>query len=165
MLVGVEGSAGPEGRPASPPERQWRLTSFLVSQVAGHAHPLILAALGPGRTKNDYAVLATLTEFGPMSQATLGRRLNLDRSDITGVLDKLGAEGLARRERDQKDRRRNVVTITPDGRATLRRLDRAAAAAQDELLRPLDHEERRLLLGLLTRLVEYHTGWKPGGAS
>lgn len=95
---------------------------------------------------------------------TLGRRLNLDRSDIAGVLDKLEAEGLARRERDERDHRRNVTTITPDGRKTLRRLDRAAAAAQDELLRPLDPEERRLLIAFLTRLVEHHTGWKPGGA-
>ena len=154
--------AGVESRPASPPERQWRLASFLVSQVAGHAHPLILAALGPGRTKNDYAVLATLVEFGPMSQATLGRRLNLDRSDISGVLDKLEAEGLARREPDELDHRRNVTTITLQGTTTLRGLDRSAAAAQDELLRPLSIDERQLLVELLTRLVEYHTGWEPG---
>ena len=146
-------------RPGSPPARLWRLASFLAVQVAGRAHPLITAALGPGRTRNDYAVLATLAEFGPMSQAMLGGRLAIDRSDITGVLDKLCAEGLARRDRDERDHRRNVTAITAEGRVLLQRLDATATAAQDALLAPLSQAERRQLIQMLQRLVEHHTGW------
>ena len=156
-----------QARPGSPPARLWRLSSYLAVQVAGRAHPLVTAALGPGRTRNDYAVLATLAEFGPMSQAALGARLAIDRSDITGVLDKLCAEGLTRRDRDERDHRRNVTTITAGGRALLGRLDTAAAAAQEALLAPLSAAERRQLTQMLQRLVEHHTGWTqpPGGAA
>jgi MarR family transcriptional regulator, lower aerobic nicotinate degradation pathway regulator len=155
-----EHSRDGQARPDSPPARLWRLASYLVGQVSGRAHPLIMAALGPGRTKNDYAVLATLAEFGPMSQATLGGRLAIDRSDITGVLDKLCAEGLTRRTQDARDHRRNVATITAKGRRLLQRLDAAAAAAQDDLLAPLSPAERDQFTGMLQRLVEYHTGWR-----
>jgi MarR family transcriptional regulator, lower aerobic nicotinate degradation pathway regulator len=149
-----------QAQPDSPPEREWRLASFLVGRVSGRAHPLVMEALGAGRTKNDYAVLATLAEFGPMSQATLGGRLGIDRSDITGVLDKLCAEGLTRRTRDVRDHRRNVTTITAKGRKLLQRLDKAAAAAQDTLLAPLGQAERRQFIEMLQRLVEHHTGWR-----
>jgi MarR family transcriptional regulator, lower aerobic nicotinate degradation pathway regulator len=153
-----------QAQPDSPPARLWCLASYLVGQVSGRAHPLIMDALGAGRTKNDYAVLATLAEFGPMSQAMLGGRLAIDRSDVTGVLDKLCAEGLTRRTRDARDHRRNVATITGKGRKRLHRLDTAAAAAQESLLAPLGPAEREQFTEMLRRLVEYHTGWRRPGA-
>jgi len=59
---------------------------------------------------------------------------------------------------DQEDRRRNIITITAKGRAHLRRLDALVADAQDELLAPLSPGERQALVGMLTRLLDYHTG-------
>jgi MarR family transcriptional regulator, lower aerobic nicotinate degradation pathway regulator len=56
--------------------------------------------------------------------------------------------------RDQRDRRRNVVTLTAAGKRTLKRLDRTVDAAQSALLEPLSPDDRRELRRLLELLVE-----------
>jgi DNA-binding MarR family transcriptional regulator len=58
------------------------------------------------------------------------------------------------RARDELDRRRNVVTITRDGRSALARLDKRIDAAQAALLAPLTTNERRDLSQLLQKLLE-----------
>ncbi len=103
-------------------------------------------------------MLAALEEFGPASQASLGRRTEMDRSDVVAAINELAAQKLAERATDQNDRRRNIITITAKGRAHLRRLDTLLADAQDELLAPLSPGERQTLVGMLTRLLDYHTG-------
>jgi DNA-binding MarR family transcriptional regulator len=101
-------------------------------------------------------VLAALAEFGPASQASLGRRVEMDRSDVTATVSELAADGLVERTADAGDRRRNVVTITGAGRARLASLDAILDRVQDELLAPLSAQERVTLAELLTRLLEHH---------
>jgi len=93
---------------------------------------------------------------GGLSQAELGRRIGVDRSDIVAAMNQLEAEGQVTRAPDPEDRRRNVVSITPAGRAQLRRLDRAVAAAQDEFTAPLTARERATYLRLVRRLRAHH---------
>lgn len=109
-----------------------------------------------GVRHNHYAVLATIVETGPASQAALGRRIGLDRSDMVAVLNDLAAEGYVERSRDPDDRRANIVRITPAGRGALRRFDRLIAQADDELLAPLSAAERTQLRNLLERIVADH---------
>jgi hypothetical protein len=61
---------------------------------------------------------------------------------------------LVRRVRDEQDRRRNVVALTPRGTAALKRLDRRVDAAQDALLELLSAADRRKLRRLLEQLVD-----------
>jgi DNA-binding MarR family transcriptional regulator len=150
--VGIEAGAAKDG----PPERLWRLSTWLLSKVANRGFRLVVDRVGGAKTTAYYAVLATLDAFGPTSQATLGRRLGFDRSDIVAVLDGLEREGLAVRTPDDRDRRRNAITITPEGAHALRRLDDLVADAQEALLEPLSPAERRQLVSLLRRLYAHH---------
>lgn len=88
-----------------------------------------------------------------MSQAELGRRLGIDRSDLHAVLGELEASDLIVRSPDERDRRRNSVEITRAGRTRLVDLDVAVDGAQGVLLARLDADEqvelRRLLVLLL----------------
>ena len=99
-------------------------------------------------------VLTSLAEQGPASQAELGRRLWIDRSDLDAILNELESTGRVARVRDETDRRRNVVALTRAGRAALARLDKRVDAAQEELLAPLPAADRRELRRLLERLVQ-----------
>jgi DNA-binding MarR family transcriptional regulator len=137
------------------PRRVSALPSWLLSQVALEAHRLVTEA---GVRRQEFAVLAGLAEGGPASQAELGRRVLMDRSDLHGVLNHLQRAGLVARVRDKQDRRRNVVRLSPAGAQRLRELEARAAAAQDELLAPLSEDEQRELRRLLIRLVEAHRG-------
>jgi DNA-binding MarR family transcriptional regulator len=133
--------------------------SWLISQIATHSHRLLTERLATAGARGyHYRLLAALQEFGPASQASLGRRTAMDRSDVVAALNDLASDGYVRRAPDPADRRRNVITITPDGAAHLRRLDGLLDDVQDELLAPLSPGERDQLTGLLSRVLDHHSG-------
>lgn len=142
--------------PQHPPDRLRRLPSWLLIRLYGPANRLVAAAMGEPGARADYAVLATLDQFGALSQAELGRRLAVDRSDMVALVNRLVDDGLVSRAPDPTDRRRNTITITEPGRRRLARLDDAAQRAQDELLAPLSEPRRAALLGTLQDLVDHH---------
>ena len=144
------------------PDRLRDLPSRLLTQAAMYADRLVNGGLaGAGARKWHYAVLASLQEFGPASQATLSRRTGIYRSDLVAVINELAGRSLVERAPDPTDRRRNVVTMTPHGRRYLRRLDKLVATIQDDLLAPLTQPERDQLVWLLTRLLDYHAPAAP----
>ena len=97
-------------------------------------------------------MLNSLAEQGAASQAALGRRLSIDRSDLHAILGELERDRLVARVRDAKDRRRNVVTLSTAGRVALTRLDALIDSAQRELLAPLSARERREFVRMLERI-------------
>lgn len=139
--------------PVEPPERVRRLPSWVLNHVALRANRVVASHLEHSGRRSDYAVLASLEESGPASQAELARRLAFDRGDLVGLLDRITEEGLAHREPDTSDKRRNVITVTRAGRDKLVQLDEEIEAAQEDLLGPLDPAERTVLMDLLWRLL------------
>jgi DNA-binding MarR family transcriptional regulator len=140
------------------PPRFTSLPSWLLTQTALQAHRLIADRLAAVDGRGyDYRLLATLDDFGPASQAALGRRSEIHLSDVVAALNELAERKLVERATDPTDRRRNVITITPAGRRQLRRLEKQLARVQDELLEPLSPEEREQLTRLLTRVLNPQT--------
>jgi MarR family transcriptional regulator, lower aerobic nicotinate degradation pathway regulator len=141
-----------------PPERIRRLPSWLTGQLARTATGLVAQALAPDRLgRSHFLVLNALAERGAASQAALGRRLLIDRSEMHALLSDLEQRGYIARVRDEHDRRRMLVEPTPAGSRALSRLNRRVEAAQDALLAPLSASERRQLQDLLAQLVEHHS--------
>ncbi len=139
------------------PSRLTEKPSWLISQTSMHAHRLLVDRLATaGSHGYHYRLLAALQEFGPASQARLGRRTGIDRSDVVAALNDLAGRGMVERAHDPADRRRNIITITPAGTAHFQRLDGILAVVQDDLLAPLSLAERQLLIGMLTRVLEHH---------
>ncbi len=137
--------------------RLTELPSWLVGQAARHADRLVSEALAEdGMRKHHFATLLALAELGPSSQAALGRRLWIDRSDLHAVLNDLERRGFLARARDKQDRRRNVVELTGAGTRALKRLDARVEEAQDAFLAPLSAAQRRELRTLLTQVQEHH---------
>ncbi|MGW6510817.1 MarR family winged helix-turn-helix transcriptional regulator [Streptomyces niveus] len=138
-------------------DRLRQRASRLLSQVATRSDRLINEGLAQADARKwHYAVLASLQDFGPASQAALSKRTGIYRSDMVGVLNELTQRQLVERAPDPDDQRRNVITISTAGRRQLRRLDKVLDALHDELLAPLDAAERDQLVRLLTRLLDHH---------
>lgn len=138
-------------------DRLRQRASRLLSQVATRSDRLINEGLAQADARKwHYAVLASLQDFGPASQAALSKRTGIYRSDMVGVLNELAMRQLVERAPDPDDQRRNVITISTAGRRQLRRLDRVLDVLHDELLAPLDAAEREQLVSLLTRLLDHH---------
>jgi MarR family transcriptional regulator, lower aerobic nicotinate degradation pathway regulator len=82
--------------------------------------------------------------------------MGLDPSDVVGLIDILEAAGLVARERDETDRRRYAIVLTPLGRERAQELRAMVTALNEELLSPLDADERASFVAMLGRLVEHH---------
>lgn len=138
-----------------PPARLRALTSWQVSKVSVLGARMTARHM-PLTARADFAVLAALAEYGELSQADLGRRLGLDRNEVSGIVTRLEHGHHVDRHVDPANRRRNVVTLTAAGMRHLDEIQRHADAAQDELLAGLSPDERRQLNKLLAKLLTSH---------
>ncbi|MFE0190056.1 MarR family winged helix-turn-helix transcriptional regulator [Streptomyces sp. NPDC059008] len=94
----------------------------------------------------------------PPRMADLAERLEVVPRAVTTLVDGLEAHGAVRRVPDPANRRVVRIELTDTGRATLRALRSARRAAAEEILAPLTAEQRQVLGGLLSTLVD-----GPGG--
>jgi DNA-binding MarR family transcriptional regulator len=108
---------------------------------------------GAGASAYWYGVLAVLDEGTRETQATIADALCYDRSYLVGVLDDLEQNGLIERRRDPADRRRHVVTMTPEGRKTLAKLRQLHARIDEEFFTTLSATELKQLQGLLAKVA------------
>ncbi|MEU8408593.1 MarR family transcriptional regulator [Micromonospora sp. NPDC048842] len=132
--------------------------SWLLNQTAGHAARLLSEGFAAHDLRGyHYRLLATLAEDGPASQADLGRRCGIDRSDVVAAINDLAGRGLVVRAPDPADRRRNVISATDAGADEARRMGVTLERVQADLLAPLSAAEREQLTRLLTRLLHHHS--------
>ena len=89
----------------------------------------------------------------PMATGTLAEQLGLDRSNVTGVIDRLEERGLITRQPHPGDRRVKLVVLTDAGRATRAAIDERIFATVT-LFEALSEEDQRDLAGLLSKLLE-----------
>ncbi|MGP4022980.1 MarR family winged helix-turn-helix transcriptional regulator [Actinomadura sp. 3N407] len=144
------------------PARLRHAPSWLINLASAHSHRLVSDGFAAAGARGyHYRLLAALDECGPSSQATLGRHTGIDRSDVVAALNELAAKNLIERSPDPSDRRRNIVTLTPDGARHLNELQEVVDRIQDDLLAPLTPSERDQLTGLLTRIIDHHAKSRP----
>jgi DNA-binding MarR family transcriptional regulator len=144
-------------QPGCAPARLKDRPTWLISRAYARSSGLLNAgfeAHGGGLRGYHYRLLAALDEWGPASQADLGRSTGIDRSDVTAALAELESRKLIERTVDPENRRRNIVTLTPEGVERLHDLDIVVGTIQDELLAPLTATQRRQFITLISRLLD-----------
>ena len=138
------------------PERLNDRPTWLISRAYARATGLLkegFAQGGDGLRGYHYRLLVALDEQGPASQAALGRGTGIDRSDVTAAVVDLEERGLVRRDVNQEDRRRNIVSITAAGVQRLEALETIVDEVQERLLAPLSESERRQFVALMRRIA------------
>jgi len=83
----------------------------------------------------------------------LAAYLALEKSSLSGLVDRAEGRGLVKRERSEADARAIEVFLTDRGEALARAIEHRAASAVDDLLGPLSQAERDALLGLLAKAL------------
>lgn len=100
-------------------------------------------------------LLRTVSHYDqPPRMADLAARLEVVPRAVTSLVDGLEASGRVRRVPDPSNRRVIRIELTDTGRATLRALRSARRAAAEDILAPLTPEQREVLGGLLSALVD-----------
>jgi DNA-binding MarR family transcriptional regulator len=153
-----DGSVAEASAPAPRlPDELLAKSGFLMVRLAlGFKSRALEAFEAAGFSQYHYSVLAMLKEQPSKAQATIAEALGLDPSQLVGVLDGLEDKGLIVRKRDPEDRRRHLVSVTPEGRKQLVRLRATIDRLEDELFAPLDAASRSAFHSMLLRLAGYH---------
>ncbi|MEU6367415.1 MarR family transcriptional regulator [Streptomyces sp. NPDC046931] len=129
------------------------LPSWILGRAAARGRALVAEALAAEGLKMwHHVVLSAVRDLAPVAQADLGRGIGLDPKDLVGILNDLQSAGLLVRAPDPKDRRKNAVSLTREGRRLLERCQKAAREANDALLAPLSAAERDHFMDLLIRI-------------
>jgi MarR family transcriptional regulator, lower aerobic nicotinate degradation pathway regulator len=108
------------------------------------------AVLAPlGLRPRHLVALTVLRDGGDCAQQGLAATLEMDGTNIVGLLNELEAENLIERRRSPEDRRRHVVELTDTGATQLVKAEFVLAAIEDEVLGALDESQRETLYNLL----------------
>ncbi len=137
------------------PEEGYRLQDQIgfVLRKAHQRHVAIFATKIADLTPPQFAALAKLADVGETSQNQLGSLIAMDAATVKGVIDRLKARGLVELTRHDVDKRRLLVSLTPQGRETIERLIPLAEAITTETLAPLSQKEAATLFKLLSRIA------------
>jgi DNA-binding MarR family transcriptional regulator len=145
------------GTTAKPPRELLASPGFLLKRLGFRMKERASTAFeAAGETPYCHALLALLSEGERETQGTIADALGYDRSYLVGLLDDLEERGYIERRRDKVDRRRHVVSITPEGKKALVRMRTLASQLEDEFLAPLDAAERETLHRLLRKVAVHH---------
>lgn len=100
------------------------------------------------------AVLQHLSLTGPLTVGEMARHLERAQSVVSEIVDHLERDGLLERMRDERDKRRTLVWLTPYGLDLLARDREVLSRSLLEAAMPaLDPSERRGLLDGMRALV------------
>ncbi len=136
---------------AQPIPRSAALLVHLARRMRLHSE----GALAPLDLRPRHLVALTLVrDQGEVTQHALADLLNLDSTNVVGVLNDLEEPGLIVRRRLATDRRRHVVELTDAGRERLAEAEFALAAVEDDVLGGLSPEQRVELARLLHLAAE-----------
>ncbi|WP_448852733.1 MarR family winged helix-turn-helix transcriptional regulator [Corynebacterium sp. 335C] len=128
--------SGPRTAPA-PPAAVTGSATWAIQSLARDLRAAVADALEEAPEPvplRGYWLLETVAAESARAQRELGDALGVDRSDMVRLVDSLEKSGLVERTRDPRDRRRRLITLTPDGEKARRRLRRRLADAEDAVL-------------------------------
>ncbi|MGW2224451.1 MarR family winged helix-turn-helix transcriptional regulator [Streptomyces formicae] len=129
-------------------EQLLRLTRRLHRIQKHHLEPV-------GITPAQSRLLRTLAHYEtPPRMADLAQRLEVVPRAVTNLVDGLESGGLVRRAPDLNNRRVIRIELTDAGQDALKKLRSARRAAAEDILAPLTAEQREVLGGLLSALLD-----------
>jgi DNA-binding MarR family transcriptional regulator len=137
-----------------PPEPLASAPGFLLSWNGQRTALRFSQALEPlGLRPHHFGVMTLIDAHPGSAQQELVTRSLIDPSSMVAVIDELEERGLAERRAHPEDRRKRAVHLTPQGRRTLQRARVVAEQTAQDVLAPLDEEERATLRVLLRKLA------------
>lgn len=125
-----------------------------LMRLANQRHAAIFQAHTlEGLTAMQFTALVRIGEQGRVSQNRLGRLAAMDVATIKGVADRLRQKGLTETVPDPEDKRRMLISLSPEGEALLARMTEVGRVVTEKTLAPLNSQEREVFLSLLRRMT------------
>jgi len=134
---------------ASVPLKLWVVLARAFDAVEHHSRASI-ARFGLGTT--EFGVLEVLHHKGELPVCEVQRRILVESSSTTYVVDKLVKRGLVRRRHSKADRREVLLALTPAGRRLIQAIFPTHAAAMRQAVAALPPREQAQAVRLLRAL-------------
>ena len=105
-------------------------------------------------TPVQYAALIAIHTHPGIDATRLSAVIAFDRSTLGNVIERLQAKALVERKPSREDKRIKLLYLTRSGAALLREIMPSVDRAQARMLQPLKASDRKMLMALLTQLVD-----------
>lgn len=123
----------------------------LFRRAHQHSVACFSAVFGRAVTPLQYAALRVLQEHPGIDQVTLAAAIALDTSTAAEVAVRLERDGWIVRELGARRQRR--LELTAEGHRVLNQMLRSETVLADRILAALDADERKVLMGLMHKLL------------
>jgi len=100
-----------------------------------------------------FAVLHALWEMDGLSISDLGERVQLEKSTMTSLIDRMEGAGLVRRDDHPTDRRAYRICITTRGRELEEKLDQVVTEAYNHLTRGIPEKDLQTAIEVLKSIM------------
>ena len=151
----------PQPGPEAPEHLRLRLWVRLlraVRPIEAELRRRLDRAFGVTLPKFDVMAALARRESG-MTMTEVSRLLMVSNGNVTGLVDRLVAEGLVMRIANEKDRRATFVRMTPKGLRLFATMAEAHERWVNEILASFSDEQSEAMVGLLdTLLAQTQTG-------
>lgn len=150
--------------------RQFQLTSHLANPFDLYGHlPFRLATVtnllaldrdtavraASNLGLRELRLILNIGSYMPIRAADVAYQTRLDPFTVSRAVKTLLRRGLIEVQGDVRDRRSQLLTLSPAGRAEYRQITKVLAVRDRDLGRVLTAQERQHLNGLLARLEEF----------
>lgn len=105
-------------------------------------------------TPGLFGMLQVIAANAGLSQSRLAEAMDVDRSTIVTVVDRLEARGLVERLSSLHDRRSHSLCVTTKGARAMARMERLVLRHEATFASVLSADERETLVRLLARLYD-----------
>lgn len=112
----------------------------------------VLAPFGITEAQFNVLMLLVYQSEGDMTQTRIGEMLLVNRSNVTGLIDRMEKAGWVRRTFTAGDRRVKFIEITPSGRELLRKAHQAYYTRVEEIMSGLSEADWNCLSELTERI-------------
>lgn len=107
-----------------------------------------------GVTPGEWNALNQLDHHGPLSQKRLAEALQKEQATITRTVDRMQRKGLVTRTPDPKDRRANIVSLTPASQKLLGEIEPHAISAAKGTVAGVSPEDLAVFFRVLDQVKE-----------
>lgn len=127
---------------------------FLLMRLALAVRAQTEARLTPlSLTPREFGLLNLIGVEPDLTQIQIAQRLEIDRTTMVAMIDRLEARGFAMRRQDADDRRVHRISLTAKGRSAHQRAVDAVAEVEQRFLKALSKDDSAELRRLLRRLL------------
>ncbi len=108
-----------------------------------------------GWTWPGFRVLFWLWLLGPLEQREIASLISASRASTSSILNTLQRDGFVKRSRDVADQRQVRVALTAAGKKQMHAAFKAHNQREQQWFSIFTQEERKVLVELLIRLIDY----------